>query len=130
MRRKDIAQDAFLKVLERWDRVAAMDDPAGYLHRTAMNLFRNRYRRARRIARRAFAARPPEDVFEPVERRDAVDRALTTLSRRQRAAIVLVEGLGYRSEEAGSMLGIKASTVRALLFQARSSLKRSQSADV
>jgi hypothetical protein len=28
-------------VFERWETVAAMEDPAGYLHRTAMNLFRN-----------------------------------------------------------------------------------------
>ena len=38
-------QDAFLSVWERWDRVGEMDDPLGYLYRTAMNLFRKRYRR-------------------------------------------------------------------------------------
>src|ERR687892_556134 len=42
---EDIAQDAFLRVWERWERVSEMDDPAGYLHRTAMNAFRDRYRR-------------------------------------------------------------------------------------
>src|SRR5690349_6713485 len=44
---EDLAQEAFVKVYERWDAVAAMDEPAGYLHRTAMNLFRNQYRRAK-----------------------------------------------------------------------------------
>src|SRR5919106_5793276 len=43
---EDLAQEAFTRVFERWDTVAAMEDPAGYLHRTAMNLFRNQYRRA------------------------------------------------------------------------------------
>jgi len=90
-----------------------------------MNVLRNRARRARRAARRLFVARPAEDVFEPVERRDAVDRVLAALSPRQRAAVVLVDGLGYPSEEAGRILRIKASTVRALLFQARSSVRRS-----
>lgn len=31
---EDVAQEAFLRVLERWDRVGGMEDPAGYLHRT------------------------------------------------------------------------------------------------
>ena len=49
---EDLTQEAFTRVFERWETVAAMEDPAGYLHRTAMNLFRNQYRRARvRIAR-------------------------------------------------------------------------------
>ena len=50
---EDLAQEAFLKVWERWDRVGAMDDPTGYLFRTGMNLFRNRRRRALLAVRRA-----------------------------------------------------------------------------
>ena len=42
---EDLAQEAFTRVFERWESVAAMEDPAGYLHRTATNLFRNQYRR-------------------------------------------------------------------------------------
>jgi hypothetical protein len=38
---EDLAQEAFTRLFERWDRVAALDDPTGYLHRTATNLFRN-----------------------------------------------------------------------------------------
>src|ERR1041384_7887350 len=50
---EDLTQEAFTRVFERWEKVAAMDDPAGYLHRTAMNLFRNQYRRARvRVTRK------------------------------------------------------------------------------
>jgi RNA polymerase sigma factor (sigma-70 family) len=43
---EELSQDAFLRLWERWDRVAGMDDPVSYLYRTAMNLFRKRYRRA------------------------------------------------------------------------------------
>ena len=52
---EEIAQDAFLKLLERWDRVTQMDDPAGYLFTTAMNLFRKRYRRAKLASRLPLA---------------------------------------------------------------------------
>jgi DNA-directed RNA polymerase specialized sigma24 family protein len=43
---EDVMQEAFLRVWERWDRVGAMDDPAGYLYRTALNVYRQRIRRA------------------------------------------------------------------------------------
>jgi RNA polymerase sigma-70 factor, ECF subfamily len=121
---EDIAQDAFVKVLERWDRVSGMDDPAGYLHRTAMNQFRNRYRRAAVALRARVWPGPSHDVYETVERRDEIDRALGSLTPRQRAALVLTEVLRYPAEEAGRMLGIRDSTGRALVFQARSAIKK------
>jgi RNA polymerase sigma-70 factor (ECF subfamily) len=121
---EDIAQDAFIKVLERWDRVSTMGDPAGYLHRTAMNLFRNRYRRTLVALRSVFRPSPVADVYEAIERRDEIDRVLASLTPRQRAAIVLTEVLRYSADEAGRMLGVKGSTVRALTFQARSSIRK------
>ena len=55
---EELMQDAFLSVWERWDRVGGMDDPLGYLYRTAMNLFRKRYRRAMLAVRRTVGSRP------------------------------------------------------------------------
>ncbi len=76
---EDLAQEASTKVFERWGAVGAMEDPAGYLHRTAMNLFRNQYRRARVALGRAVGLGPEKDVFEPVEDREAAARALGAL---------------------------------------------------
>jgi DNA-directed RNA polymerase specialized sigma24 family protein len=42
---EDLAQEAMSRVLERWDRVSVMDDPEGYLYRTALNLHRNAVKR-------------------------------------------------------------------------------------
>src|SRR5688572_25250044 len=120
---EDLAQEAFTRVFERWETVGAMDDPAGYLHRTAMNLFRNQYRRARVALGRVVGLGPEQDVFKPVEDRDVAARALGELTPRQRAALVLTEALGYSGDEAGRLLGIKASTVWALTHQARTALK-------
>ena len=120
---EELMQDAFLRVWERWDRVSGMDDPTGYLYRTAMNAFRSRLRRAARAARRAVGLAPSEDEFARADERDAVARALVTLTPRQRAAIVLTELLGYGSEEAGQVLGVKAVTVRTLASQARTALR-------
>lgn len=55
---EDVMQEAFLKVWERWDRVADMEDPPGYLYRTALNLHRKRMRRAALATRRAIHLAP------------------------------------------------------------------------
>ena len=89
-----------------------------------MNLFRNQYRRARVALARTVGLGPEQDVFKPVDDRDTAARALSSLTPRQRAALVLTEALGYSGEEAGRLLGIKASTVWALTHQARESLQK------
>jgi RNA polymerase sigma-70 factor (ECF subfamily) len=119
---EDIAQEAFTRVYERWERVRSMDDPAGYLHRTAMNVLRSRYRRTKVAFRRATRPTSEPDAFEAIARRDAAAAALSRLTPRQRAALVLTEGFGYSGEETARLLGIKASTVWALTHQARATL--------
>src|SRR5262245_25077617 len=54
----EIAQEAFARIWERWDRVSGLEDPAGFLFRTATNVFRNRRRRAGVALRRSFAPSP------------------------------------------------------------------------
>lgn len=121
---EEIAQDAFLAVWERWDRVRALDDPTGYLYRTAMNVFRKRRRRAAMAVRRLAGMAPaPDDAFARVDRRRVVAAALATLTPRQRAALVVTDLLGFTSEEAARMLGIKPVTVRVLASQGRAALK-------
>lgn len=119
---EDLAQEAFTRVFERWHTVRAMEDPAGYLHRTAMNLLRSQKRRVARAVKRAVGLAPEPDLFGQVDDRDLVARVLASLTPRQRAALVLTEALGYSGEEAGRLLGIRASTVYALTHQARSAL--------
>jgi RNA polymerase sigma factor (sigma-70 family) len=122
---EDLMQDAFVKLLQRWDLVQSLADPTAYLYRTAMNTFRTKYRRTLMAARRvAGITRWSSDPFGDVEVREDVRRALVTLTPRQRAAVVLTELLGYPPAEAGRTLGIKASTVRALTTQARTALRR------
>jgi RNA polymerase sigma-70 factor, ECF subfamily len=123
---EDLAQEAFTRVFERWDAVGSMEDPAGYLHRTAMNLFRSQYRRASRGLKRAVWRDAEDDVFRHIEDRDVAAKALAGLTPRQRAALVLTEALGYTGEETGRLLGIRASTVYALTHQARAALQTSR----
>ena len=121
---EELMQEAFLRVWERWDRVGRMDDPVGYLYRTAMNLFRKRYRRAVLAIRRTVGLAPAQDDFADADDRQTVRRALATIPPRQRAALVLTEMLGLTPQEAGEALGIKASTVRSLSRHGRESFHR------
>src|ERR687896_333696 len=82
---EDVMQDAFLRLWERWDRVSALEDPAGYLYRTAMNVLRSRRRRALVAIRRAVIEPSARDELEAVESWDVVRRALASLTPRQRA---------------------------------------------
>ena len=89
---EDVMQEAFLKVWERWDRSGGMEDPTGYLYRTAMNLYRKRVRRASLALKRAMRlALRVDDELREVETRDVVVRALAALTPRQRQSIVLVD---------------------------------------
>lgn len=120
---EELMQDAFLAVWERWDRVGQMDEPTGYLYRTAINRFRSRLRRATRAARRVVGSAEGIDEFGAADERDALARAVAALPRRQRAAIVLTEVLGYGTEEAGRILGVKDVTVRSLSSRGRAALR-------
>jgi RNA polymerase sigma factor (sigma-70 family) len=119
---EELAQEAMARVLERWDRVSRMEDPEGYLFRTALNLHRNALRRLAIVARRQVAGERPEEP-DATERRLDLRRAIRSLPRAQREALVLVEWLGYTAEEAGSLLGIAPASVRGRLHRARATLR-------
>ena len=120
---EEIAQDAFLALWERWDRAPALVNPAGYLTRTAMNLFRKRYRRAA-VLRRILPLFRSGDQAGPADSRLMLSEALRVLSPRQRAALVLTELIGCSSDEAARILRVKRSTIGALKYQGRAALKK------
>ncbi|MCA1726114.1 MAG: RNA polymerase sigma factor [Actinobacteria bacterium] len=120
---EELAQEAFVRVWERWPHVARMDSPEGYLYRTAMNLLRSRLRRATVAARRLIPRPATPDPFEAVEARDELARGLARIPPRQRAAVVLVEYLQMDSDAAARALGIAPSTVRVLAMKGRAALR-------
>jgi RNA polymerase sigma-70 factor, ECF subfamily len=117
---EELTQEAFLRVWERWGRVAAVESPSGYLYATSYNLFRSRLRVVRRRA--GLILRQPEPT-QSLDARALVVDELRRLPPRQRAALVLTEYVGCSSEEAGGLMGIKSVTVRVLASQARSALR-------
>ena len=119
---EDVMQDAFLALYERWDRMASVEDPGAYLYRTAFNTWNRRARRTARALRTALAPSRADDV-DAADARTVVGDALAQLTPRQRAAVVLVELLGFSSEDAGEILGIRPVTARVLASQARAAMR-------
>ena len=117
----EAASEAFAYAWEHWDRVSAMENPAGYLYRVG----RSRTRRIRRrtpVLPAVEASRMPEvDPGLPV--------ALAALPERQRVAVILVHGLGWTQREVAELLGISRSTLQTHLKRGtnrlRSALKES-----
>lgn len=120
---QELAQEAMVRVYERWDRVSAMESPGGYLYRVATNLNRRRIRslsvRARGLLKLKMEL---HDVEIPPARRDLAD-AISSLSVGQREAFLLVDWLGMSSEEAARILHIAPASVRSRVHRARGELR-------
>jgi RNA polymerase sigma factor (sigma-70 family) len=126
---EELAQESFVKVWEKWDRVRLMEDPAGYLYRSALNGWFQIHRRAARAAGRVSGLGDPIDPLESIEQRDVLARRLLELPVRQRAALVLTDYLGHDSADAGRALGIRPGTVRRLASKARAALRAQEEGD-
>jgi RNA polymerase sigma-70 factor (ECF subfamily) len=120
----DLLQEAYYRFL-RAD--VALENEAHrrhYLFRIATNLVRDGVRRAH--ARPIVV--PHDDDVAPrsgsasdatIDRRLAVNQALAHLGRRERAMLWLAYAQGASHEEIAEVIGVKASSVKSLLYRAR-----------
>ncbi len=120
---EEVTQDAFVRALERWDRVRAAGNRPGYLYRIAVNLYRSKLRRVARAARKTLRPQPEADPFQAADDRDAIARALVALPEGQREAVVMVEWLGMTDDQVGEILGISPVTVRVRIHRARGTMR-------
>ena len=125
---EELMQDAFLRLWERWDQIGTIEDPTGYLFRVALNGFRMRRRRAAMAVRKVIPVPERRDLFFDAEMRADVRQLLLEVTPRQRAALVLVDLLGYPAEQAARILRVRPSTVRALASQGRRALRATEGA--
>lgn len=125
---EELMQEAFLRLWERWHEVERIDDPTAYLFRVSLNAFRSRRRRAATALRKLTPVDEGRDAFTDAEMRADVRRLLLACTPRQRAALVLVDLLGYPSEQAARILGVRPSTARALATQGRQSIRGTEGA--
>ncbi len=120
---EDLAQEAFLRVFERWGRVSTMESPSGYVLRVALNLRKNLLRRMFRAPRRAPDP-PAVDAIDTIAERYAVRREVLRLPLRQREVLVLSEFLDLSDREISELVGCSPGAVRDRLLRGRKALRR------
>lgn len=101
-RGREAAAEALAYAWERWATVKEMDNPVAYLVRVGRS--RTRLRKVRLVHHRPES---PDVWVEP-----QLQRALSNLPRRQRAALLLLYGADFTVREAAQALGVSASTVQ------------------
>lgn len=121
---EEIAQEALVRVCERWSRVRDMSAPGAWVHRVAMNLAKSRFRR-RALERRVSARLQQvelgveDDATDSMVVRDAVRQ----LVPRQREAVVLRHFLGMSIEEASEVMQVSSGALRSLTHRAAGRLE-------
>lgn len=121
----DVAQEAFARTWARWERLQKLDRPILYTLKAASNLAKTRLRRIKRmrdvVRRLAFRVERIETPSPDIH--VALESAIRRLPLRQRQAIVLCDLADCSSQEAASILRIRASTMRVHLARARETLR-------
>jgi RNA polymerase sigma factor (sigma-70 family) len=120
---EEVAQEAMARAFERWEHIAGMESPGGYVYRIAVNLNRRRLRHLSAWAKRLLAMGPNPDSADVPEVSWEIAEAIGSLSRGQREAFMLVEWLGMSAEEAGRVLRIAPPSVRSRIHRARATLR-------
>ena len=119
---EEVVQEAFVRLLPRWETVGRYDDPEAWVRKVAFRLLANRQRRER-VARRVLPAlvRTRTDSSPTGDRVD-LSRALAALPMGQRQAVVLHHLLDLPVEQVAAEMGVPVGTVKSRLARARVAL--------
>lgn len=131
---QDLAQEAFIKALQRQEQLQDQQKAAHWLSRIATNTALDFLRRHGRVSfveieetpeiNRARHFASPEDLFLQTEHHDYLQDALSSLTPRERAAFVLRDIEDLPAEEVAHRLGCSQATVRSHIANARIKLKK------
>lgn len=127
---EDVVQDVFVRVLQRKQELSDIVDVRPWLVRIAWNLALDRTRRIRpHQMDEVFAASivstelPADQALAETRRMNQVLAAIERLPKRERQALLLSAMEELSTAEIGVVLGKSESSVRSLLFRARTRLR-------
>lgn len=122
---EDVAQEALLEARSHLHQLREPDKLRAWVRRIAV-------RRACRARRRRMADLDEEQIERlPDTELPNLDvaAAIAGLPERERVAVTLVYGLGYRQDEAAELMGVAAGTVYSSIWRARRKLARALADD-
>ncbi|WP_307868275.1 SigE family RNA polymerase sigma factor [Umezawaea beigongshangensis] len=124
---QDVVQDVLIRLRPRW---GSIDAPGPYVRRMITNEYFS-WRRRRSV--RDVVLSPPDvltdigpatgDFSAQIDERDAMMARLSTLPRKQRAAVVLRYYENCDDAEIAAVLGCRTSTVRSQISRALATLR-------
>jgi RNA polymerase sigma factor (sigma-70 family) len=124
---RDIAQEGFARLYATWPRIGSAEHARNFVFRASINLARSHLRRRRPLELiglgRTELFGSISDTSDVSEDRMLLAEALSTLSRRQRECVVLVDYLGHDAGSAGQILDLAPATVRVHLARGRAQLR-------
>ncbi len=122
---EEIAQDAFVKLLEHWEKVRHYEQVDAWLRTVAVRMLISRHRR-RQVATlglRRLGARPPEPAgVSGSDTRLDLAAALAVLPIGSRAAVLLHHVHDLPVDEVATLLRVPPGTVKSRLSRARAAL--------
>src|SRR4029077_8525515 len=128
---EDLTQETFVRAYRARHRYTPTAPPGAWLRRIGINLAISHLRRqklARVLPARLYMA-PDRRDYDRAEARDVVTKALTTLSPKLRAAVVLHYWDGLTREEIANVLGVPAGTVASRIAKAVAIMRKTMGSD-
>ena len=124
---EELAQDALIRVWDRWDSVRLMASPEAWTYRTAFNLASSwgRRRSAERRARRRLDRPEQAHVDADMATVDAIRGAVAALPPRQRTTIVCRYYIQLDVAETAELMDCAEGTVKAATSRALHNLRSS-----
>lgn len=116
---EDAVQEAFTRLVPRWEQVAAYDDPDAWVRQVATRILTSRWRRARTAAAGLLRLGAPPTVPEPSPDAVAVQQLLAGLSLAHRQVLLLHHVLGLPLQDVARELQLPVGTVKSRLSRAR-----------
>lgn len=123
---EDLVQVALTRALKRWKYIDGLERPHAYVRKIVVNEYLSMRRRVREIPVEEFRDLLPASTDHAVEyaNRLALLAAISTLPRKQRAALVLRYYEDQPDDAIAEILGCSASTVRSNIARGLQSLRR------
>ena len=128
---EDLTQETFVRAYRARHRYTPTAPPGAWLRRIGINLAISHLRRqklARFLPARLYVA-PDRRDYDRAEARDVVGKAMTALSPKLRAAVVLHYYEGLTREEIAEVLGVPAGTVASRIAKAVAIMRKTMGSD-
>jgi RNA polymerase sigma-70 factor (ECF subfamily) len=127
-RMDDALQDAYVKAFRALPRFRGESKLGTWLYRIAYNACLDELERGRRVVHLPLDElgehpAPTADPADAAGARQDLEAALGSLSREERAAVLLVDADGFDYRDAGEILGVPAGTIASRLNRARARLR-------